>query len=477
MSSTHAKYIKPNVKRESLSQRFERYCHYFTLQPEQLTRMYTSFVNELQNGLAMHKDSPNKWLPERCSLMSLDTCVNSIPTGKEKGVCYAVDFGGTNLRAVRVQLDGCGSCTRTQHKTNIRTDERSKMFPKGLLDKCATATLLFDTIALSVKALMESQGDLETDQEIPLGFTFSFALDQKKLDKAILTSWSKGFETGFETKDPVVGRDICTLLNVAMERNGVPGVVVAALNDTTGTLLSAAYERPRSLPPCVIGVILGTGLNGCYYQPNAEEWGYQGHLVNTELGGFDKNLPWNILDIEVDFASTHRGRQRLEKMVAGLYLPELCRRATIKVFQDEAPTAAWVHDSMPGDACAEIVKTDDLEETRKILNIMWDWSPSDNYVGMIKTLFTTVFDRSAALAAAAIAGMAKKTGRLQPAMGGLTVGVDGSLYTQNEKYQKMIVKHLNTVLGEDTASLIHFVIADDGSGKGAAILAGTTAQT
>lgn len=139
-----------------------------------------------------------------------------------------------------------------------------------------------------------------------------------------------------------------------------------------------------------------------------------------------------------------------------------------------------IHDSISGEVCAEIVKEDDntdLPETRAILKVMWDWSPSDEYVRMVKKLFTTVFDRSAALAAVVIAGMGKKTERLQPAMGGLTVGVDGSLYTQNEKYQKMIVKHLNTILGEDTASLIHFIIADDGSGKGAAILAGTAAQT
>lgn len=64
-------------------------------------------------------------------------------------------------------------------------------------------------------------------------------------------------------------------------------------------MLSAAYERPRSLPPCAVGIILGTGLNGCYFQPNAEEWGYQGNVINTELGGLDKDLPWNIIDIEV----------------------------------------------------------------------------------------------------------------------------------------------------------------------------------
>lgn len=133
---------------------------------------------------------------------------------------------------------------------------------------------------------------------------------------------------------------------------------------------------------------------------------------------------------------------------------------------------------MPGGCCGAIMDdvTHDLTETKQILKTMWHWSPPQEYVEMVKALFTTVFDRSAALAAVVIAAMAKSTGKLQPAMGGLTVGVDGSLYTQNEMYRRMICKHLNTVLGEDTATLIHFAIADDGSGKGAAILAGALAQ-
>lgn len=247
----------------------------------------------------------------------------------------------------------------------------------------------------------------------------------------------------------------------------------------TGTLLSVAYECPRSLPPCMMGVILGTGLNGCYYQPNAEDWGYTGNIVNTECGGFDKDLPWNVIDVEVDFASPNRGRQRLEKMLSGMYLPELCRRAVIKVFQSDAPRAAWTHETMPGECCSAIIAdtTPGLSRTKEILKIMWDFSPPDEHVVMIKSLFTVIYDRSASLSAVVIAAMAEKTAKLQPALGGLTVGVDGSLYTQNKTYREKLDEQLKVILGDDIASLIHFVIADDGSGKGAAILAGIAFQS
>lgn len=64
----------------------QRYLSYFTMQPEQLNRMYNSCLMELQRGLEMHRDSPGHWRPETCSLMFLDTCVDVVPTGKENGV-------------------------------------------------------------------------------------------------------------------------------------------------------------------------------------------------------------------------------------------------------------------------------------------------------------------------------------------------------------------------------------------------------
>lgn len=67
---------------------------------------------------------------------------------------------------------------------------------------------------------------------IPIGFTFSYAVDQKCLNSAILLKWSKGFETGAATEDPVIGCDVCCLLAVALNRAKIPAKVVAVLNDT-----------------------------------------------------------------------------------------------------------------------------------------------------------------------------------------------------------------------------------------------------
>lgn len=54
------------------------------------------------------------------------------------------------------------------------------------------------------------------DRHLPLGFTFSFPCRQEGLDKAILTTWTKGFKC-----EGVEGHDIVQLLHEAIARRGV----------------------------------------------------------------------------------------------------------------------------------------------------------------------------------------------------------------------------------------------------------------
>lgn len=53
-------------------------------------------------------------------------------------------------------------------------------------------------------------------QKLPLGFTFSFPLQQLGLTKGILETWTKGFKCS-----GVVGNDVVQLLKDAIKRRGV----------------------------------------------------------------------------------------------------------------------------------------------------------------------------------------------------------------------------------------------------------------
>eukprot|EP01071_Lankesteria_metandrocarpae_P012667 Lankesteria_metandrocarpae@DN6140_c0_g1_i1.p1 len=462
---------KPASELESVADRANRYGVYFTLESDQLTHLMNKFLAEIELGMKLHSTSHpmGGWASEECSLKLLDSCVSQIPTGKEQGVAYALDFGGTNLRAVRVRLEGGGKVSLSQEKRSLL--EAAPDLPNGLLDKNATASRLFDNFADTIKNMMVNSGD--GSKWVNVGFTFSFPIDQKSLRIAHLIGWTKEFETGRLTADPVEGMDVGALLDQAFWRREVTAKQSAVLNDTVGTLLSCAYLRSPSLPLCMIGVILGTGVNGCYFQDDANEYGYKGKIINTELGAFDKGLPINDVDLEVDYASAaNRGKQMFEKMVSGKYVGEICRRLVVKVYQKAAPELAWSRDSMPSEACSIVLKDKgELLETGKILEALWEWKTSRGDRQIVKNLFTMVFDRSAALSAALIAGMAKRTRRLQPAMGGLTVGIDGSLYTQNPWYAERLRHHLDGVLGKNVSDLVHITVASDGSGVGAGILA------
>ena len=122
---------------------------------------------------------------------------------------------------------------------------------KGIME--GPGEQLFDHIAACLATFVKSR-NLD-DQILPLGFTFSFPVRQKGLDKGELITWTKGFKCS-----GVEGSDVVTLLKNAIARRGDVKIDVAAiLNDTTGCLMSCAWKNPK----CRIGLIIGTGTNVC----------------------------------------------------------------------------------------------------------------------------------------------------------------------------------------------------------------------
>eukprot|EP01071_Lankesteria_metandrocarpae_P007172 Lankesteria_metandrocarpae@DN4606_c0_g1_i1.p1 len=465
------------ASRESTEDRLERYVQSFSLSKDTLLKMTDAFIDELNIGLEQWRivSAQGRNIdPSLCSFKMLDSYVKDVPTGNETGVFYAIDFGGTNFRAVRLELCGGGKVKQSQYRTSLTAPGISP-YAKGLMDKEATATELFDFFARAMKSFMKEQGDLD-GTTYGVGFTFSFPCSLRKLNSATLMVWTKMFETGRQTNDPVEGQDVGHLLDKAFERNGVPMQCDAVLNDTVGTLLSCAYEREVGSAPCLVGMIIGTGANACYYDESCPYFGYQGNIINIECGNFNRELPQTNVDMETDFhATANRGAQLFEKMLSGAYLGELCRRTMVKVWQSDIAEAAWSPFSFSTEEAANFVndRTVDYDYIRKYVEKNWNHTPTDKQCADMKSICQVIYDRSAALSAVAIAACAKKTGRLQPAMGGLTVGIDGSLYKCNKFYRTALSSTLRVILGDDVASLINLSLADDGSGKGACIVAST----
>ena len=97
---------------------------------------------------------------------------------------------------------------------------------------------------------------------------------------------------------------------------------IALVNDTTGTMVSCAFDDPD----VEIGLILGTGTNACYMErlDNIPKWsGDQGPpkhvIINTEWGAFGEKGELDFVkteyDIKVDKDSLYPGEQVLVKFV------------------------------------------------------------------------------------------------------------------------------------------------------------------
>lgn len=154
----------------------------------------------------------------------------------ERGNFLALDLGGSHFRVLLVKLQG----NDYSLQSNVYDIPEEVMTGPG--------TELFDYIGECMAKFMKAKGI--QSEILPLGFTFSFPLQQIKLTKGILVRWTKGFDC-----EGVVGNDVVQMLQDAINRRGdIQVAVTAILNDTTGTLMSCAVKNKT----CAIGLIVGT---------------------------------------------------------------------------------------------------------------------------------------------------------------------------------------------------------------------------
>lgn len=141
----------------------------------------------------------------------------------ESGKYLALDLGGTNFRVILLDLWN-GSVEREIVKMyHIESELRVGGPDVGLA--------LFDYLA---KCLCDfvAENDLVAIP-LPLGFTFSFPMQQHSLNSATLVAWAKSFNL-----PSIIGCDVVKLLEDALHKVGHNHIeVVSILNDTTSTLV------------------------------------------------------------------------------------------------------------------------------------------------------------------------------------------------------------------------------------------------
>ncbi|XP_044976927.1 hexokinase-9-like isoform X1 [Hordeum vulgare subsp. vulgare] len=426
---------------------------------------------EMRAGLA--SEDGNK-------LKMLLTYVDSLPSGDEKGLFYALDLGGTNFRVLRLQLGG-------KEQRVIKQESVGVSIPQHLMSRSSHE--LFDFIAAALAKFVASEGEdchLPKGTRRELGFTFSFPVKQTSISSGTLIKWTKGFAI-----EEMVGKDIVAELNEAIKRQGLVMKVSTLVNDTVGTLAAGRYVDNDTM----VSVILGTGTNAAYIeQAHAiPKWHgplpmYGDMVINMEWGNFKStHLPLTEFDQALDAESLNPGEQIYEKLTSGMYMGEIVRRILLQMAQEAA---------LFGDNIPPKLETPYILKTFHMLVMHHDASPDLKTVGIkLKEIFEientsrktrklvvdvceVIATRGARLAAAGIYGILKKLGRATDRLEKrrTVIAVDGGVYKYYTFFGGCMERTLSDMLGEQLAPSVVIKPVDDGSGLGAALLAASYSQ-
>uniref|UniRef100_A0A8D2Q696 Phosphotransferase n=1 Tax=Varanus komodoensis TaxID=61221 RepID=A0A8D2Q696_VARKO len=400
----------------------------FQLSMVDLERLRNLMRQEMEKGLS-------KVTNNQASVRMLPTFVCHLPDGSEEGDFLALDLGGTNFRVLLVQV-------KRQQEGGIHMINEIYNIPTEITQSTAA-------------------------EKAVRWFTCW----------GILLRWTKGFSAS-----GTVGEDVVNLLREAIKRQkNIDVDVVALVNDTVGTMMACAYADPK----CEVGLIVGTGSNACYMEEmrNVETVeGDEGRMcINMEWGAFgdDGVIDHYItsFDNRVDKESLNAGQQRYEKLISGMYLGEIVRYILLElvshkaVFKGKDSSVLQTKNIIPTKFLTQI---EDLYNIRDILeDIGLKISLEDAEV--VKEVCHAVTSRAAKLCAAGIAAVVEKI-RENKHMTKLevTVGVDGTLYKMHPFFSKKL--HETVALLAPNCN-VKFLLSEDGSGKGAALIAAVACHT
>lgn len=186
----------------------------------------------------------------------------------------------------------------------------------------------------------------------------------------------------------------------------------------------------------------------------------------------------NEVDTRLDAATQTPGRQTFEKMISGLYLGEITRLAMLTPavaagFSDEC--RAGMAKALAGKgsfqsalmAACEEDRSHDLEKVEHALSKLGVSGTTLRDRLLVRESCVCVSTRAARLSAMSVIGMIDLIGSQGPT----TVAVDGTVFECYPYFKERMEACIEEMVGVESARQIELVLAKDGSGIGAAIIA------
>ena len=370
----------------------------FKLDNEQLKAIVCSFRDKTEEGLKT----------ENAEIQCIPTFI-APKTTHIKGKSLVLDLGGTNYRVAIVDFD---KATPTVHPNNGWKKDMSIMKSVGY-----TREELF-------KELADMIIGIKREEEMPIGYCFSYPTESIPGGDARLLRWTKGVDIR-EMVGQFVGKPLLDYLN---EKNKIRFTGVKVLNDTIASLFAGLTDKSYD---AYIGLIVGTGTNMATFIPSDKitkldpECHVQGLIpVNLESGNFYPPF-LTAVDDTVDATSDSLGKQRFEKAVSGMYLGDILKTAfPLEEFEEKF-------------------------DARKLTAIM-------NYPDIHKDIYVQVahwiYNRSAQLVAASLAGLIALLKSYNRDIHRVCLIAEGSLFwsesRKDKNYNILVMEKLQELLRE-----------------------------
>ncbi len=370
----------------------------FWLDNDQLKEIARSFREKIEEGL--NRDN--------AEIQCIPTFITP-DTGSIQGKALVLDLGGTNYRVATVDFS---NGTPAIHPNNGWKKDMSVMKSPGY-----TREELF-------KELADMIVGIKRDEEMPIGYCFSYPAESIPGGDARLLRWTKGVDIK-EMIGQLVGKPLLDYLN---EHSKIRFTGIKVLNDTIASLFAGLTDNSYD---AYIGLIVGTGTNMATFIPadkitklNPAD-NMKGLIpVNLESGNFHPPF-LTAVDDTVDAISGSLGIQRFEKAVSGMYLGDILK-ATFPLDEFE-----------------------DKFDAQKLTAIM-------NYPDIHKDVYVQVahwiYNRSAQLIAASLAGLIRLLKSYDKDLRKICLVAEGSLFwSENRKdknYSTLVMEKLRELLDE-----------------------------
>ena len=370
----------------------------FKLDNEQLKGIAHAFREKVEEGLSK-KNAEIQCIPTFILPKAADV----------KGKALVLDLGGTNYRVAIVDF--------TQEKPVIYPNNGWKKDMSVMKSPGYTREELF-------KELADLIVEIKREEEMPIGYCFSYPAESVPGGDAKLLRWTKGVDIR-KMVGQFVGKPLLDYLN---EKNKIKFTGIKVLNDTIASLFAGLTDKSYD---AYIGLIVGTGTNMATFIPADKikkldpAYSVEGLIpVNLESGNFHPPF-LTAVDDTVDAMSDSMGKQRFEKAVSGMYLGDILKAA---------------------------FPLDEFEEkfdARKLTAIM-------NYPDIHKDIYVQVarwiYSRSAQLVAASLAGLIALLKSYNKDIHRICLIAEGSLFwsesRKDKSYNILVMEKLQELLRE-----------------------------